>query len=180
MAFEENGERIDDLKLILQRVAYAATLFDADGISMRFMNQTPPLNLIEHIRSDQQIEQLMSNIQFKSLTPMGTELRNKVIDGIVLAAARNGQLRKPQLVITITDGQPAGEPQTAVFDTVKYAKNELSRQFGPGAIAFQFAQVGNDQKAREFLGKLDDDPVVGNLVDCTSSTSSAIYFVEVR
>lgn len=32
-------------------------------------------------------------------------------------------------------------------------------------------KVGNDQKAREFLGRLDVDPDVGNLVDCTSSKS---------
>merc|ERR1711939_252523 len=37
MQFEENGERIDDLKLILSRVAYATSLFDEDGIQVRFM-----------------------------------------------------------------------------------------------------------------------------------------------
>jgi hypothetical protein len=38
MAFEENGERIEDLKLILSKVAFAASLFDQDGIEVRFMN----------------------------------------------------------------------------------------------------------------------------------------------
>lgn len=55
MAFEEGGERIDDLKLcansfyprrlgradqrrIMSRVAYATSLFDRDGIQVRFMN----------------------------------------------------------------------------------------------------------------------------------------------
>ena len=38
MAFEENGERIDDLKLIASKVAEVATMFDDDGILMRFMN----------------------------------------------------------------------------------------------------------------------------------------------
>jgi hypothetical protein len=38
MAFEENGERIDDLKLISSKVAEVATMFDDDGILMRFMN----------------------------------------------------------------------------------------------------------------------------------------------
>lgn len=32
------GERIDDLKMIIGRTADAATLFDHDGISVRFMN----------------------------------------------------------------------------------------------------------------------------------------------
>lgn len=60
MQFEENGERIKDLRLILQRVAYAATLFDDDGISIRFMNSTPPPQMLDGVRSDQQIEQIMS------------------------------------------------------------------------------------------------------------------------
>lgn len=171
MKFEENGERIKDLQLILERVATAATLFDDDGISLRFMNDAPPEHMVEHIKTEQQIQQLIGGHKFSGLTPMGTELRKKVIDGIFLRQLRSGQMRKPVLVIAITDGQPAGEPTDAVFDTVKYAVNEAGRsQYGPGAIAFQFAQVGNDERAREFLGKLDHDPMVGKLVDCTSST----------
>lgn len=177
MQFEENGERISDLKLILQRVAYAATLFDDDGINIRFMNSTPAQHLTNGVRSDQQVEQLMSSIQFKGLTPMGSELKNKVIDGLVFTQ----QLKKPVLVITITDGQPAGEPQNAVFETIRYAVDRArsNPQMGPGAIKFQFAQVGNDTKAREFLGKLDEDPTVGALVDCTSSMcrSIVIHFI---
>ncbi|KAH0366707.1 hypothetical protein KCU65_g5090, partial [Aureobasidium melanogenum] len=170
MKFEENGERIKDLQLILERVATAATLFDDDGISVRFMNDNPPQHMVEHIKTEQQISQLVSGHKFSGLTPMGTELRKKVVDGIITPAIRSRQMRKPILVITITDGQPAGEPTTAVFDTVRYAVQEASNsQYGRGAVAFQFAQVGNDEKAREFLGKLDDDPVVGQMVDCTSN-----------
>jgi len=111
----------------------------------------------------------MRSVQFKGLTPMGTELRSKVIDGIVIPKVRSGQYRKPTLVIIITDGQPAGEAQNTVNETIKYAAQEVGRQFGPGGIAFQFAQVGNDLKAREFLAKLDEDPVVGKIIDSTSN-----------
>ncbi|KEQ73940.1 hypothetical protein M436DRAFT_45301 [Aureobasidium namibiae CBS 147.97] len=170
MKFEENGERIKDLQLILERVATAATLFDDDGISVRFMNDNPPQHMVEHIKNEQQIQQLVQGHKFSGLTPMGTELRKKVVDGIIVPAIRSRQMRKPILVITVTDGQPAGEPTTAVFDTVRFAVQEAqSSQYGRGAVAFQFAQVGNDEKAREFLGKLDDDPTVGQLVDCTSN-----------
>jgi hypothetical protein len=169
MQFEEGGERIKDLKLILERVASVTTLFDDDGISLRFMNARYEISTLENIRSEQQIDALMRNVQFKGLTPMGTELRSKVIDGIVIPKIRAGQYRKPTLVMVITDGQPAGEAPNTVTDTIKYASQEVGRQFGPGGIAFQFAQVGNDLKAREFLAKLDEDPVVGRMIDCTSS-----------
>lgn len=179
MAFEEEGSRIKDLRLILERVSFAATLFDSDGISVRFMNtdasairdQSGRL-LQDSLANEQQIETLMRGIKFTGLTPMGTMLRQKVIDGIVLAKAQQNQLRKPILVITITDGQPAGEQQNAIFDTIRYAFDTLQNrypQYGKGALAFEFAQVGNDEQAKKFLAKLDEDPYVGPMVDCTSS-----------
>lgn len=169
MSFEENGERIKDLQLILSRVAFAATLFDEDGIEIRFMNDEEiPLQQLSGIRSDQQIEGLMRQKRYKGLTPFGTRLRERVLDQLVIPKIRGGQLQKPVLIIGITDGQPAGESASALSDAINYAHNE-SMRLGQGCIAFQLAQVGNDAKATEFLAKLDNDPKVGNMVDCTSS-----------
>jgi len=169
MQFEENGERIDDLRLILTRVASVSTMFDEDGVQLRFMNTNMDVSQLDGIRSEAQIDALMRNVSFKGLTPMGTALRQKVIDGIVIPKLQTRRYTKPILVVTITDGQPAGEPQNSIHDAIQYAVDQVARQYGRGAIAFQFAQVGNDVKAREFLAKLDEDPVVGNMVDCTSS-----------
>ncbi|CBX96623.1 hypothetical protein LEMA_P108880.1 [Plenodomus lingam JN3] len=179
MQFEEEGSRIKDLRLILERVSFAATLFDADGISIRFMNtdlsgirNQQGRALQDGVANETQIEEVMRGVQFKGLTPMGTSLRKKVIDEIVLQKASAGQLRKPVLVIAITDGQPAGEPQNAVFDTIRYAFDTLQQrfpQYGRGGVAFEFAQVGNDEMARKFLSKLDEDPQIGPMVDCTSN-----------
>lgn len=171
MQFEEEGERLKDLRLILDRVSFAASLFDEDGISVRFMNESSAGEFrFDNVRSEAEVQRIMSQVRFSGLTPLGTALKDKVVEE-VLRQARQGSLRKPVLVITITDGQPAGEPQNAVFDTIRYANTEMSRmpRYGPGAISFQFAQVGNDTHARDFLGKLDNDPTVGHLVDCTSS-----------
>lgn len=169
MSFEENGERIKDLQLILQRGVFAATLFDDDGIDLRFMNEDLPPHEVSGIRSEQQVEQILSRKRYKGLTPFGTELRKKVIDPI-LVSKLNGQMRKPLLILSITDGQPAGENQNTLVETVQYAVQAAQRsRYGTGAVAFQFAQVGNDQKATEFLAKLDNDPMVGRMVDCTSN-----------
>ncbi|KAJ8100934.1 hypothetical protein POJ06DRAFT_249905 [Lipomyces tetrasporus] len=167
MAFEENGERIDDLKLILSRVAYAAALFDADGIEVRFMNS----NIMGNgVNSEAAASNLVSQVRFAGLTPLGSGLLSKVIDPLVLGPARSGAMKKPIMVITITDGQPAGEDSRTVFDVIKGAKRALaSSRYGPGAVAFQFAQVGSDLKARQFLGALDTDREVGGMVDCTSN-----------
>ena len=171
MAFEEDGERIKDLKLILQRVAFAATLFDDDGIDIRFMNEDVPHNQTSGIKSEQQVEALLARKSFKGLTPLATELRKKIIEPMLLPALRSGQMRKPLLIITITDGEPSDRKQTPLVDVVKMAVHAAqSSPYGRGAVAFQFAQVGNDEKATKFLDTIDNDPDIGKEVDCTSST----------
>ena len=168
MAFEENGERIDDLKLIINRVAFAAGLFDDDGINVRFMNSAEQGN---GIKTPQQVEELISRIRFQGLTPMGRELQNKVLQPLVLNAARSGQLRKPVLVMVITDGQPTGESQRDISNIILAASRELQAnpRVGKGGLALQFAQVGNDINAREFLSQLDENREIGDIIDCTSN-----------
>lgn len=174
----EHGKRIDDLRKIMKMVVNISMLFDEDGISIRFMNgwsSNPAMDgvdmrRLDNIKDEQMIQYIVDRIQYTGLTPLGTELRNKVIDPMVLGPARSGQLQKPVLVITITDGSPT-DGEGVVQNVIQYASNELSRmpRCGPGAVAFQFAQVGNDQAARAWLAELDSDPRVGHLVDCTSS-----------
>lgn len=167
MSFEENGERIDDLKVILSRTAYVASLMDYDGLEVRFMNNNVEGN---GLRTEPEVSQLISQVNFRGLTPLGTNLQAKVIEPLVLRPARSNALKKPVMVITITDGQPAGEPSNQVFRVIKDTKSSMLRTpYGPGAIAFQFAQVGNDLRARDFLAQLDTDPEVGAMVDCTSN-----------
>ena len=47
--------------------------------------------------------------QFGGLTPMGTMLEKKLIIPFVTGPAKSNALRKPVLVIVITDGEPVGE-----------------------------------------------------------------------
>ncbi len=64
MAFEEGGERIQDLKLMVGRVADVATLFDDDGILVRFMNGTTEGN---GIRDSMSAGQLISQVRSSCL-----------------------------------------------------------------------------------------------------------------
>ncbi|RMZ40526.1 hypothetical protein AFCA_004132 [Aspergillus flavus] len=165
--FEERGVRKEQLRQIIGIVATAASTFDEDGISVRFMNS---MERGDGIRNADDVNMLVSRVRFQGLTPLGTGLKNKVLDPQVVGPARAGRLQKPVLIITITDGQPAGEPLDCVANSIRYAVDEVSRTpFGRGAVSFQFSQVGNDSKARDFLSSLDEDPSIGNLIDCTSN-----------
>ncbi|KAF7712619.1 Transcription factor RfeF [Penicillium ucsense] len=165
--FEEKGLRKEQLRQILGIVATVASNFDRDGIEVRFMNSSEEGH---GIKNPDDVERLVSRVRFSGLTPLGTSLRQKVVDPLVIGPARSGRLQKPVLIITITDGQPAGEAHSTVRDTISYAVNEMQRaQYGTGAVSFQFSQVGNDTRARDFLSDLDEDPEIGQLIDCTSN-----------
>ncbi len=98
-------------------------------------------------------------INFNGMTPLGTNLNQKIIQPFLMGGINNRNLQKPILVIIITDGEPTGEPQSTVAQVIKNAKNmSMNSPYGPGAIAFEFAQVGKDQAAQAFLGQLDRDP----------------------
>ena len=71
MAFEEGGERIDDLKVILSRVAFAASLFDDDGVQVRFINSAEQGN---GIRNEQQVNDMVARVKFSGLTRIGSQL----------------------------------------------------------------------------------------------------------
>ena len=83
-------------------------------------------------------------VQFNGMTPLGTSLNQKVIQPFLFNGIQQRILQKPILVIVITDGEPTGEPRNTVAQAIKNAKNmTMNSQYGPGAIAFEFAQVGN-------------------------------------
>jgi hypothetical protein len=82
--------------------------------------------------------------------------------------AYNKPLNKPLLIITITDGEPSDKPQDKIAQTILDARTLLAGRYGPRAVAFQFAQVGKDREAQEFLARLDNHPQVGSMIDCTS------------
>jgi hypothetical protein len=171
MQFEEEGERINDLRQVLTHVVDVVRLFDADGFTIRFMNgglKGDPA--LENVKDEETINRYLNQpSMFHGMTPLGTELRKQILNDLV-ASARANRLPKPVLVITVTDGQPQGESKDALYDAILWATKEVAKtQCGPGAVSFQFAQVGNDKKAQEFLTGLDNDLQVGHLVDCTSN-----------
>jgi hypothetical protein len=165
MRFEDNGARIGELARILARIAQITTLFDDDGILIRFFNSNAEGNGITDASS---ADELLTKVPFAGMTPMGSKLEEKILMPFVYESCRQGSFRKPVLVYVITDGEPMGEPPSKIFDVVARCKNYMSQNgYGKG-VAFEFAQVGRDQAAQKFLGRLDNDTLIGDIVDTTS------------
>ncbi|GAA5855444.1 hypothetical protein JCM9279_005479 [Rhodotorula babjevae] len=167
MSFEEGGSRIDDAKLVISRVAEAASAFDDDGIQVRFLNSRIDGN---GLRSEADALALVGQIRFSGMTPLGTSFDQKIIQPLILGPARAGQLKKPVLVIAVTDGQPGGEPRDTLARVLINASRSLQQtRYGADALSVTLAQIGNDPHARQFLSELDVHPEVGDLIDTTSN-----------
>lgn len=168
--------RLEDLHMILSRIAFASTLFDEDGIDVYFMNGFSKQGNQRHtalrgIRSPDQVRQAIDSHAFTSTTPFATQLKRQIIDPVLLPQLRSRGLQKPVLLYCITDGKPLGEADGIDLKSViLQTKDAAKREYGPGVVAFEFAQVGIDPGATETLANLDNDRQVGAMVDCTSST----------
>lgn len=108
------------------------------------------------VRSAAQAQQIVEQVRFSGITPLGTNLDRKVIQPLVIQPIRSRQLQKPVLVCVITDGEPVGEPRDLTRRVIAGAAQSAAQSGIPGALRFQFAQVGKDMKAQAFLGELDN------------------------
>ncbi|KAI5479911.1 hypothetical protein MNV49_002469 [Pseudohyphozyma bogoriensis] len=159
--------RQEELKRVLSRVAFAASLYDSDGVNVRWMNSKVEGN---GLTSEEAAMSMLRKVSFDGRTPLGTELERKILNPAVVKPAQAGSLRKPVLIVAITDGEPTGESRHKLVDVIKHAKSQLERtRYGADAVSFQLAQVGNDKEARAFLEEIDSNYEIGKLVDVTSN-----------
>lgn len=172
MIYEDDGDRWNsDLPTIIEKSAEITTIFDVDGISVRFFNSNQKK---DNIVDPQGVTELIKTINPSGMTPMGTNLRKRVIDPyleLVRMQINGGQLLdiKPLYVLIITDGAPNGESKSKTEDTIVYARCELIKLgLGGQEITYQFAQVGKDKGATQFLDYLDNHPSIGQFIDATS------------
>ena len=169
----EEGTRIKDLELILERVTNISGLFDDNGINIRFFNSNIEGN---DIKTSQEALSLIPSLEFKYATPLGTNLNNKVLKPMFLDSVtklfgfgKKKKVPKPLLIFIITDGEPYGEDRDTTRKNIQHALAAAEKSgYGRGALAFQFAQVGRDVDAQKFLAELDDDSTIGDCIDCTS------------
>lgn len=173
MVFEEGGERVEDLKLVVSQVADVVGLFDSDGMSIRLMNSNQKA---DGVRTSTEAVAFFNGVNFSGCTPLGTNFHTRVIEPMVLSPVKkflgmsvSKGLEKPVLAFIITDGEPAGESRNTIIQVLNNARTTLLKsKYGERALAVQIAQVGKDERARQFLAEVDNDPTVGHMIDCTS------------
>lgn len=151
-----NAGRADDLAAILSQTAQVVTLFDTDGVSVRFLNSNKGK---DNLRTHDDVVKMLNDVPLSGGTPLGTMFQEKIVNKFI-----SHNMKKPVLVFIITDG----EPQPEHHDTLLNAIKKVQREYGACRLAVQIAQVGTDARAQAFLKTLDDDATVGNMIDVTS------------
>ena len=96
----------------------------------------------DNIRDSAAAANLVARCQFSGMTPLGTQMQERILKPLVEAPIANRSMQKPVLVITITDGEPTSEPESKIVKVIKSIKQFAARsQYGSGAVAFEFAQA---------------------------------------
>lgn len=180
-----NLSRWDKVIKLIKITSYTTTLFDSDGISLRFFNknhlQIPSDNgvsLCDNVSSPQLIDKLFTlykNEDGKNTPQGGTNIGScikKTFDEIVQKSLKTQTLSKPVLVLIYTDGAS----NDLIIPVIREIRKEFNQtKYGSRGMVFSFNQIGNDDVARRMLETLDTDsddknPNIGAgpIVDCTS------------
>ncbi|PNH01561.1 hypothetical protein TSOC_012547 [Tetrabaena socialis] len=154
--------RIDELSAVVEKIAGVASRFDQDGMTLCFLNDA---KVSSNLRAAD-VSSALQKVRFSGRTPIGSVLRQRILHPMVIKKMSHGQLQKPVLVITLTDGEP--DSKDDLVKTLQEAK-DFNLSTGSTCAAFEFAQIGTDPTAQRFLNELDVHPSIGNIVDVTSS-----------
>jgi hypothetical protein len=164
---EDNLSRWEILKQVVKTIGFWSSLMDADGVVVRFINSMQEGN---GISNSAEIDNIFRTVRPSGGTPLGEQLDHKIIRKIVVPVIQSQEIERPVLILNITDGTPSNS--NYVKQTILNCRNFCANtKYGENAVAFSFAQIGNDRSATEYLGQLDIDPQVGHLIDCTSEFS---------
>ncbi|RPB00003.1 hypothetical protein L873DRAFT_1805781 [Choiromyces venosus 120613-1] len=166
--------RYEMMRKAILTISDVCTAFRDEGISVKFLNFKGDKDYNE-IHDKKKLDEIIMGINPKGGTRLGTVLRNKIVEPLIIQKAREKKLVRPVLITIITDGQPAGEDRGELKRTILNCKNELKRLPGPGneefygdsSVAFQISLVGNSDQAKSYIKELEEDPEVGDLVYCT-------------
>jgi len=98
------GNRIPALQQTIKCVSEIATILEPSGMSIRFLNSTQDGNF-NNLTNVNDIMQKVQMVDYNGYTLLGTQLRDKIVNPMIIQRAENNTLKKPVIVAAITDGE---------------------------------------------------------------------------
>ncbi|EGR49302.1 uncharacterized protein TRIREDRAFT_106314 [Trichoderma reesei QM6a] len=170
------GTRARDQVELVRRVARISTLLvpDGCGTGLQFINKRHTLD--DNLKAEQ-VEEIMRSFEPRGNTKIGINLERKILNPLIYDVIDSGKkLERPILISCITDGCASGEPSTEFRDAIVRCVGYLKeKDYPPTAVRFQISQIGNDRGAESFLNQLRDDPLLKDVLFCTTQRLDEEY-----
>ncbi|KAJ8108356.1 hypothetical protein OPT61_g8228 [Boeremia exigua] len=147
---------------LVRRIARITTriLPDQEGVALRFINQETKSDLS---LSFEQIGESLQNAKWGGDTPIGTNLRSKILQPLVYDKL-SSKLERPLLISIITDGMPSEEKEDTLVKTIVECGDILEAAGYPReSVKFVIGQVGSSDKATKFLGVMAEEPKIADV-----------------
>jgi len=134
---------------ILGILAEIASKYDKNGIDIHFLNND---KVGEHLKARHEVEHLFAGVSPAGPTPLG-ECLERVTHRLLKEISKGNPCKKVNYLV-ITDGRPTDDAEEAI---VHIAKRLDEAGATLSQLGMQFIQIGSDERAKTFLGSLDND-----------------------
>ncbi|KAI0101376.1 hypothetical protein GGR51DRAFT_530527 [Nemania sp. FL0031] len=134
---------------------------DSEGVALRFINKdSDSLSALKFEEIERGIDDTLTNGD----TPIGTNLRKKILDPMIYSKLNPRTLERPLLISIITDGSPSKENADQLAKAIVECGDKLVDAGLPrNSVKFLIGQVGSANAATRFLDSLRDNEDVTNV-----------------
>ncbi|KAI0798931.1 hypothetical protein GGR55DRAFT_684464 [Xylaria sp. FL0064] len=117
-------ERWKNQKALALRITRITTriLPDGEGVALVFINKDSDGRLNLDFAG---IEKGIDETVTKGDTPIGTNLKEKILDPMIYSKLKNGSIERPLLISIITDGSPSHEEKDTLANAIVERGNKL-------------------------------------------------------
>ncbi|KAJ5781178.1 hypothetical protein N7457_006338 [Penicillium paradoxum] len=155
----KTDDRMNRQSIMVQRMADLITKAAPNGrVHLRFINKTD--GQANNLRPSDLPDKM--NFTPDGSTRLGTNLKSKIVQEFLYDPVDRGfELRRPLLILTITDGCPNEEDKDTFANVIEESMKYLaSNGYGPQAIRYDLSQIGNAPEATGFLESWQQHPLV--------------------
>ncbi|KAL7919144.1 hypothetical protein ACQKWADRAFT_329988 [Trichoderma austrokoningii] len=162
--------RWESQKELIHRIAEVTTLVlpEGEGVALRFINRD--VNNATNLTAEG-IKEILDPMTWQpgGDTPIGTNLKSKILQPLVYEKIEKGTLERPLLIIIITDGMPQPEGSSVLVDAILECERQLqTSKYPPQTVKFMIGQIGAAGSATKFLESLRNNQDLARTTFVTS------------
>ncbi|CAG9942616.1 unnamed protein product [Clonostachys rosea f. rosea IK726] len=169
-SMNDSNEPTEELQDIAGSIVEVESIYDnTPSVRIEFLNGKPRDDTAE---TADEVRELIANINNFGTTPLGAQLRKKILDRFVYPKLQAKGTFRPVLICVITDGCPdpaeKGRFQNEIDECKKLLMDRDRTKVGEKHVLFQISRVGKLREAEQFIKSLKADPELKNILHVTS------------